>query len=129
MTTAIKFIQDHGIDRARDIVNGAPIGKSFISGKDISADFYDIKAEKYGMADGVYKFLWDKDWCVHSYSFPEFVLNTFFISDLKRLVESVDLIKSYGGYSYVNYALQHGDLMSCSSLEQAISDYEEIYPK
>lgn len=142
---AIKFIQDNGVDKAREVVEGAPTGKSFISGKEITADFYDINSEKYGMADGVYKFIWDKDWCIHSYSFPEFVLNTFFIPDLKRLVESVDVINELGSlksakanlremYSdsscdwvHENARLYDYKHMKVGRVKQAIADYESIY--
>lgn len=56
------------------------------------------------------------------------------LSELKRLVESVDLLKSNGGYEEAkdtfDFAIKHGmnDLTEFGSrLKQAIADYESIY--
>lgn len=107
---AIKLIQQNGVDRAREVVDGAPdwafgydfIDDDYFTGADIQ-DGYSID-----QCDG----------CVC-------------ISDLKRLVESVDLIAYHGG---INEAKE---FLKCKSpnpknndgwnrFEQAIADYESI---
>ena len=106
---AIQFIQKNGIEKAREVVEGAP--ERAISAKP-SLDF---KHFMYGIcenAGGAY-------------------IN---LSDLKRLVESVDLLKSNGGYEEAkdtfDFAIKHGmnDLTEFGSrLKQAIADYEQLF--
>lgn len=47
-------------------------------------------------------------------------------ADLKRYVDAYELVESYGGLSYVNFALIHGDLMRTEGLDEAIALVEEI---
>ena len=109
MTTAIKFIQDHGIDRAREVVNGAPDDKYFYC-HEVNLGFIKIR----------------KSFCDKADQF-----HTISISDLKHLVESVGLVKDH-------YTLDRAKKYATSPytatelktrLVQAIADYEEIYPK
>lgn len=123
---ANEFIKKYGIGEARAIIDNIPKGKSYISGKNIKADFYDTKFFRYGMADGVFKFLWGKNWEINSYSFPEFVLNTLPLSHLKRLIESHDRVMEHGSidkakeYAESKYTAPEIKIM----LLQAIADVE-----
>ena len=55
------------------------------------------------------------------------------LSDLKRLVESLDLVKSYGGIINAKHDVKYLDLdwdydtPRVTRLRQAIADYELIY--
>ncbi len=105
MTNAINFIKENGVEKARKVVSGAP---------------------KWAMSinfnNGMY------------YSRMEHKKGDTFLYDIKRLVESVDLLKSNGGYEEAkdtfDFAIKHGmnDLTEFGSrLKQAIADYESIY--
>ena len=55
------------------------------------------------------------------------------LSELKHLVESVDLVKSYGGIINAKHDVKHLDLdwdydtPRVTRLKQAIADYESVY--
>ena len=103
--SAIQFIQKHGVDKAREVVKGA-------SG---------IAAYFETCALGVKYYRTDIG-CNHAIS----------ISDLKRLIESVDLVKSYGGIINAKHDVKYLDLdwdydtQRVTRLKQAIADYESI---
>ena len=97
---AIQFIQQHGVDKARKVVEGAP---------------------KWAMSinfnNGMY------------YSRMEHKKGDTFLYDIKRLVESIYLVKEH-------YTLERAKKYADSPytapeikerLEQAIADYESIY--
>lgn len=115
---AIQFIKENGVSKAKEVVEGAP-------------------------SNAVY--YWEIPRCTHGvYSTSErnqgraIVLN-----DLKRLVESVDLVNSNGGWngtkntitlfqSSLDIGLYHGvdgvnAEVEIPRLKQAIADYESIY--
>ncbi|WPO68756.1 hypothetical protein SDC64_07505 [Acinetobacter haemolyticus] len=95
---AIQFIKDHGVEKAREVVEGAPSRANWyqVKGK-YSNDLYSCNHEIYGEA--------------------------IMLSELKRLVESVDRINSCGGlYGFKTYC--NGDF-SQEDL-QAITDCEAI---
>ena len=96
---AIQFIQQHGVDKAREVVEGAP---------------------KWAMSinfnNGMY------------YSRMEHKKGDTFLYDIKRLVESVDLVESFNGVEMAKRYLEEN--VECSDserLKQAIADYESIY--
>ncbi|MFX7516514.1 hypothetical protein ABTJ36_09025 [Acinetobacter baumannii] len=107
---AIKFIKDHGVEKARKVVEGAP-----------------ELAEYYSTIDGVYY---------------RIEINAVNLKQLKRLVESVDLINANGGLngtkntitlfqSSLDLGLYHGvdgvdAEVEIPRLKQAIADYEAI---
>ena len=101
---AIKFIQQHGIDKAREVVEGAPEWAMSIN-----------------FNNGMY------------YSRMEHKKGDTFLYDIKRLIESVDLIKSYGGIINAKHDVKYLDLdwdydtPRITRLKQAIADYEAIY--
>ena len=111
---AIQFIQQHGVDKARKVIDGAP---------------------KWAMSinfnNGMY------------YSRMEHKKGDTFLYDIKRLVESVDLVNCNGGLngtkntvklfqSSLDIGLYHGvEGVNAEDeiprLKQAIADYESIY--
>lgn len=106
---AIQFIKDHGVEKAREVVEGAPERATHL-------------------LNGEYVRVSDPRWILDGY---------VSISDLKRLVESVDIITKVGG---IHEAIEeHTKWMhapelhlyrigeSVERLKQAIADYEAIY--
>ena len=92
--SAIQFIQQSGVDKAREVISGAP---------DRTASHYVVDTDTY-FSEEFHTYFdhslndWEKA-DLHCFSDLEanyeIVLN---LSDLQRLVESVDLLKSNGGY-------------------------------
>lgn len=111
---AYQFIKEHGVDKAREVVEGAPDGATHLSDDAchyVNANFKPLPAHI-------------------KEQLPELIV----INDLERLVESVDLLKSNGGYEEAkdtfDFAIKHGmnDLTEFGSrLKQAIADYQSIY--
>lgn len=101
-----QFIREFGLGRAREVVEGAPVRANWyqVKGK-YSNDLYSCNHELYGEA--------------------------IMLSDLKRLVESLDLVESWGGIDDVKlYDLSHCKDKPESAgykLLQAIRDHESIY--
>lgn len=172
---AIQFIQQHGVEKAREVVGGAPdkTATHYVFRKIPS--YYSVEFQSW-YHDGEW---WDsdchteqdlidsygEDYVVNLSDLKNLIANTDsqiaikFIKEwgddyskkyialsesegnilpwelsLKRLVESVDLLKSNGGYEEAkdtfDFAIKHGmnDLTEFGSrLKQAISDYESIY--
>lgn len=79
-----------GIEKAKAIVGGAPEGRSFISGKILLADGFDVKHGKYVMCDGVYKFHYTNGWDIHGYAWHDFVLNVVDLNDLRTALAQHD---------------------------------------
>ena len=123
---AYQFIKEHGVEKAREVVEGAP-----------------ELAEYYSTIDGEYYLI---------------EINAVNLKQLKRLVESVDLVNNCGGLVIANkitfqkrlrnekatHFIQHPESQKLIQLlgrnqrkpkeaikfdlfEQAIADYEEIY--
>ena len=94
---AIKFIKEHGVEKARGVVaayHGTP-----------SYTFKEKTGRGYSACQSVE------------------------LSDLKRLVESVDLVKRYGGIAEVK-TLHQDEFWServFERLKQAIADYKDIF--
>ena len=104
---AIQFIKEHGVDKAMEVVDGAPE----------NSICYDLEHGKHVAYEDTSIAM-----C--------FLKNRFIdLSDLKRLVESVYLVKEH-------YTLDRAKIYAASPytapeikerLEQAIADYEAIY--
>lgn len=98
---ATDFIKQHGVDKAREVVNVAP-----------------ELAEYYSTIDGGYY---------------RIEINAVNLKQLKRLVDSLDLVKSYGGIINAKHDVKHLDLdwdydtPRVTRLKQAIADYGVIY--
>ena len=104
---AIQFIQQNGVEKAREVLSGAP--------------------------DWAIFWITQGEYHISMLSFPNMVgHHSFLISDLKRLVESVDLVKSYGGIINAKHDVKYLDLdwdydtPRVTRLKQAITDYESI---
>lgn len=105
---AIQFIKEHGVEKARKVVEGAP---EWVTG-------INLNSLKYFGGD-----------C--------FCGGDLLVSSLKRLVESVDMVKEYGGISmakrqcacFTNACTSVGVKPSprLSALQQAIADYKAIH--
>lgn len=114
---AIQFIKDHGVEKARGVVEGAP---------ETATHFTEALGGHYSK-EGVLKmksqWLWfnsiNKEW-YYDFAAKEHI----HLPDLKRLVESVERIDGCGGLhgfkTYCNGDFSQEDL-------QAIADYEAIY--
>ena len=91
MTNAIQFIKDHGVDKAREVVEGAPV---VIDGTDkpFTATHYNYHPRapiEYINNDGTVIPL-----CIMEVNFPSYWID---LSDRKLLIESVDIITKVGG--------------------------------
>ena len=111
---AVQFIQQHGVDKARKVIDGAPEWAMSIN-----------------FNNGMY------------YSRMEHKKGDTFLYDIKRLVESVDLVNCNGGLngtkntvklfqSSLDIGLYHGvEGVNAEDeiprLKQAIADYESIF--
>ena len=100
---AINFIKQHGVDKAREVVEGAPEG--FKGYNDV----------------------------INKYTRGVWFSRDVLLSDLKRLVENVGLVKSYGGIINAKHDVKYLDLdwdydtPRVTRLKQAIADYEAIH--
>lgn len=99
---AIKFIKEHGVDKARELLD---------------------RLHKLGCPDDMQITVINGMW--HR------TANGFTYPDLKRLVESVDLVTAWGGlestYSKFRYAQEHKNTYAANMIQQAIADCEAIY--
>ena len=99
---AIQFIKEHGVDKAREVVKGAP-------------EHWTTYTTGGGLGGGYIR-------CSGSVGQDEVP-----ISDLKRLVDSMDLVESFNGVEMAKRYLEEN--VECSDserLKQAIADYESI---
>lgn len=128
---AIKFIQQHGIDKARKVVEGAP---------ETATHFTEALGGHYakeGMLKMKPQWLWfnsiNKEWY---YDFA--AEDHIHLPDLKRLVESVDLVEHFGNdligakqlleFSKDCKTIElSGSVITVERLKQAIADCESIY--
>ncbi|WP_407477295.1 hypothetical protein [Acinetobacter baumannii] len=114
-----QFIREYGVEMARGVVDGAPgfpvfgyctLTGSYIFKRSNATAYYHNETNS-----------WSEDYAI------ELIL----LEDLKRLVESVDLVESWGGIDDVKlYDLSHCKNKPESAgykLLQAIADYESIY--
>lgn len=93
---AIQFIKDHGVEKARKVVSGAP-----------------ELAEYYSTIDGEYY---------------RIEINAVNLKQLKRLVESVDLVESLNGVETAKrYLEENMEFSDFKLLKQAITDYKDIF--
>lgn len=96
-----QFIREFGVEKAREVVEGAPDGHKGYNG------------------------------VINQYTRGVWFSRDVMLSDLKRLVESVDLVESWGGIEDLKlYDLSHCKDKPESAgykLLQAIADYESIY--
>lgn len=131
MINAINFIQQNGVDKAREVVEGAP------SNAESYQDGYYFRTKPEFQFHNGFHPVWNLTDNDGEY-FKKRGFSPAIIEDLKRLVSRLDLIDRLGGINkasdlFVKY--QHlgescfQEYLQCSSrtLEQAIADYELIY--
>ena len=111
---AINFIKQHGVDKAREVVDGAPEGATHLSD---DASYY-VNADFKPLPTHIKEQL------------PELIV----IDDIDRLVESVDLIDSLGGLELSRKEsndcrfYEYADMLHRSyAIKQAIADYEQLF--
>ena len=106
---AIKFIQQNGVEKAREVLSGAPDGATHLSD---DACHY-VNADFKPLPDHIKEQL------------PKLVV----INDLKRLVESIYLVKEHytldRAIEYANSQYTAPEIKVC--LLDAIADYKSIY--
>ena len=97
---AIQFIKEHGVEKARKVVEGAPERATHL-----------LNDEYVRVSD------------------PRWILDGYVsIADLKRLVESVDFINKFGGIGLAKaYDKEMGSHGFDPFFEKSIADYESIY--
>lgn len=99
-----QFIREYGVEKARKVVKGAP---------DWATHFDLTHKDHYQVEDG-------EECCLED-------LDTVDLSDLKRLVESFDLVNSLGGLKAAR-SEAHKDCFAYNQpLLAAIAAYESIY--
>ena len=121
---AINFIKEHGIDKAREVVGGAPkYSKHVIPCLD--GEMYFAQRE-------------DGTWFKYSNGYGKWLEYfgkcnpldlAYDLSDLKRLVDSVDLVDSYGGIDSCRNSIYmlHELTEDPEPIRQAIADFEKIF--
>ncbi|MDC5415081.1 hypothetical protein NRA32_05555 [Acinetobacter baumannii] len=116
-----QFIREFGVEKAREVVDGAP------SKAESYQDGYYFRAKpEFQFHNGIHD-----QWNLTDNN-GEYFKNRGFdqvaINDLKRLVESVDMLKRFGGIELSKeWILEYSSFPYRVELEQAIADYEAIY--
>jgi hypothetical protein len=121
---ATQFIKDHGLERAREVVERSASAKW--------ADYYNIATDSLGTAGWGFS----EKLCLHN---NKYVL----LLDIKRLVESVDLVNKFGGFEaakrkvkmalfnrflLISFPAESGiGSIYTHKVELAIKDYGSIY--
>ena len=107
---ATQYIKEHGVEKSREVIDGAPANARYF-------ETYPLRVRYYISDIG----------CNRAIS----------ISELKRLVESVDLVEHFGndlvgakqllGFSNDCKTIElSGSVITVERLKQAIADYESI---
>lgn len=118
-----QFIREYGVVKAREVVEGAPLG---------SVNFSYEDDEIVCFKDDVYFDNDYEDWFEIYFMMPELIS----LSELKRLLESIDQINAFDGgikeakeiLSRINKnGSKYATLFERPALEQAIRDHESIY--
>lgn len=99
-----QFIREFGEKKAREVVEGAP---------DWATHFDLTHKDHYQVEEG-------EECCLED-------LDTVDLAYLKRLVESLDLVESYGGVGLLEYQVRCLGQGLSDSLKQSIADHESIY--
>ncbi|MFL9471178.1 hypothetical protein ACKERC_02670 [Acinetobacter baumannii] len=98
-----QFIREYGVEKAREVVEVAP---------ELSL-FYDLEKQKHVLKESTSIAM-------------AFLKNRFLpIEDLKRLVESVELVEKFGSLIAAKAYVPDG--YKSDRLKQAIRDHESIY--
>ena len=115
---AIQFIEEHGIEKARKVVESAPSNaESYQNG------YYFRTKPEFQFHNGFHE-AWnltynDGEW------FKKDGFDPVLINDLKMLLESIRLVNQFGGLDKAKLLINTKKGMGY--LKQAIADYEAIY--
>lgn len=125
-----QFIREFGVDKAREVVGDAPNDSTLfrLGGIEEIPTYLKVKDGKY------WRYSWRsgfREACQSTYNKINDAGELVSLSDLKLLVESVDLVESWGGIEDLKlYDLSHCKDKPESAgykLLQAIADHESIY--
>ncbi|HEO1813063.1 TPA: hypothetical protein VAM20_002322 [Acinetobacter baumannii] len=114
-----QFIKRYGINEAKKIIDKAPNGTTHI---------HSVTWQNYKQGDSN-----NYVWCGSGrdgwyFSIYDTLNGMMALEDLKRLVESVDMLKRFGGIELSKeWILEYSSFPYRVELEQAIADYESIY--
>lgn len=119
---AIKFIQENGVEKAREVLRGSPALECYFIPK-----YQQYFVDKYGFVYVLGMF----GYFTPSLSMTIEMLKEhgFKISDLKRLVESVTTIEKFGGIDEAR-RIANSSLYFTADRERmhkSIADYEQIF--
>ncbi|MDC4870768.1 hypothetical protein OHW09_09850 [Acinetobacter baumannii] len=111
-----QFIREYGVEKAREVVDGAPEGTTHI---------HSVTWQNYKQGDSN-NYVWGRSdqegWYLSIYD----TLNGMMVlEDLKRLVESVELVEKFGSLIAAKAYVPDG--YKSDRLKQAIRDHESIY--
>lgn len=127
---AINFIKQNGIEKAKKVVEGAPKDAELFH-----TNTYIKNAHSEGLTDHFARWSDGFNGWVNASADREFIDESIALEELKRLVESVDLIGEYGGLygaidfisGYTEEQLAKPIYSPMLRLKQAIANYEAIY--
>lgn len=123
-----QFIREVGVEKAREVVE-------YKGSKCVIAQSYSpLTGKYYSLLDGVFYFFSESTNQFLKYADEvSSTLDLIDLSDLKRLVESLDLVKAYGGIINAKMDVRYLDIdwdydsPRRVKLDQAIRDHESIY--
>ena len=131
---ATDFIKQHGVDKAREVIDGAP---------DKTASHYVISKRPHYYSVDFQSYFNNGDWYDSDYTSEQDLANDYEpqnvirISDLKRLVDSVAIVESLGGIDQAKLYISLNDnqhsimliyrMITSDEIKQAIANYELIY--
>ncbi|MEG1695598.1 MAG: hypothetical protein RR282_00715 [Acinetobacter sp.] len=125
--SAIQFIKENGVEKAREVVDGAP---------DKTASHYVISKRPHYYSVDFQSYFNNGDWYDSDYTSEQDLVNDYEpqnvirISDLKRIIKSVKLVEVCGGLVEAKKKMNSESLRSATIehvLYKAISDYEAIF--
>ncbi|WEI20099.1 hypothetical protein PY247_10480 [Acinetobacter proteolyticus] len=106
---AITFIKQHGVEKAKEELKKLP------------------NSDVTHMTDDARMFIDENNPLLDEFQRSQ-IKDLICISDLKRLVESVDMLKRFGGIELSKeWILEYSSFPYRVELEQAIADYEQLF--
>lgn len=119
---AHKFVAEHGMDGAKRVLNESPSNaQSYQDG------YYFRTTPEFLFHNGHHH--WNMTTNNGQY-FKDRGFDPILISELKQVVESVEIVKRSGGFDSVKAAIKNyrdsGDILTFSSLEKRLADYELV---
>ena len=120
---AINFIQQYGVEKAREVVEGAPERATVVSALTFKYHFQFKDSQIWGtVSHGL-------NGSIHTCTRFSVITDPIDLGELKRLDESVDLVKDHYtldmAKKYANSPYTAPEIKE--RLEQAIADYKDIF--